>query len=114
MTQPFYVISIFDNDDPHGTTVHSFAEPRIWEWLHQHEPFPAGESCQWIRVPLSEAQIEITQWDPTLDKAQNLAAQPHQLLTRHQLGRHDSARFAEAYAALTLRAGTLHVYEGAW
>lgn len=114
MTTPFYVITIVDADDPHGTTVHSFTEPALWEWLHQHEHFETKQSCREVAVPFTDQRLDITRWNPRLDKAQGLASINHPMLTQHLLGVPGNARFAADYAKLVQRAGRSHVYEGTW
>lgn len=114
MTTPFYVIAIFDADDPHGTTVHSFVEPALWEWLNQHEPFESDQSSRHVAVPFTDQCLDITRWNPSLDKAQGLSLLQHPMLTEHLPGVPGTARFAAEYSKLVQRAGASCVYEGTW
>ena len=114
-----YVIALFDDLDPGGSTVHFGEDPTLWAWLHREETFPAGCEAGEVRIPGTLALAHVTVWAPLQDKAQHLARIPgmgkcHPALVELNLGRSDTLEFRAAYARLCRAVDAGRVIEGNW
>ncbi|MEJ6490561.1 hypothetical protein PQI23_12610 [Leucobacter sp. USCH14] len=116
--EPF-VIALFDEIDPGGSTVVYGDDPQIWEWLVRAEPIAPGRESVKIPIPGTHARAHVTIWAPRNDKAQHLTRVPgtmrvHPSLVELELGSAETLDFRAAYARLLRAIPHDRVFEGTW
>lgn len=116
--QPF-VIALFDDLDPEGTTVLYGDDPQVWEWLTREEQFPSGQEFTDLPIPATDEFAHVTVWAPCTDKAQHLTRlpgshRPHPSLIELELGPTGTLDFGAKYGRLRRAIPPGRVFEGWW
>lgn len=116
--QPF-VIALFDEIDPAGTTVLYGDAAEIWDWLTRAESFPPGREFIDLAIPGTDEHAHVTVWAPSTDKAQHLTRlpgtqRPHPSLIELELGASDTLDFRATYAKLLRAVPAGRLFEGSW
>ena len=116
--EPF-VIALFDEIDPEGSTVVYGDDPRIWDWLLRAEWIAPGREFVEVPIPGTSARAHVTIWAPHNDKAQHLtrlpgSTRPHPSLIELELGSTETLEFRAGYARLLRAIPQERVFEGTW
>lgn len=114
-----FVIALFDEIDPAGSTVVYGDDPEPWAWLTRPVAFAAGREFAELTIPGTRSRAHVTIWAPENDKAQHLTRmpstnQPHPSLIELDLGPAQSLPFRASYARLVRAVPKGRVFEGAW
>ncbi|XKH58457.1 hypothetical protein LG293_17705 (plasmid) [Citricoccus nitrophenolicus] len=71
-TAQVYVIALDDPSGPTYSTLSTFTDPALWNWLHEAVDFD-GASSAYVPVPGADRTAYITVGSPANDKAQDLS-----------------------------------------
>lgn len=114
-----FVIALFDDIDPSGSTVLYGDDAEIWDWFSRSESFAPGAEAAELPIPGTDKIAHVSVWAPRTDKAQHLARVPgtgraHPSLIELHLGRTDTVEFRATYARLVRALPAGRVFEGYW